>query len=339
MNSYLHTFTLIIAAVALSVTPLSANEKVDRIVWPSAPDPARIQYEGSFTKAADLKIEKGFWAKAWSFIVGDEDPVINKPFGLHTDDKRIYVTDKEAGTLFIFGTKENEFKAVRGGDDDPFRSLIDVTTDEKGTIYLSDSVSGVIHVLSKNGKHQRTIGKGKLHRPTGIAYSTSKKLLYVCDTVENTIKLFDTKGKVVNTIGKGGSHVGQFNKPTFIALDKDDTLYVSDSMNQRIQIFDAKGKFLRTFGEIGNQIGEFANPRGIAVDNSGNIYVTDTIFNAIQIFSNNGELLMLLGNYGNAPGQFSLPEDIEITKDGKIYVSDLLNGRIQTFQLLPEQKK
>ncbi|WP_457598233.1 6-bladed beta-propeller [Hydrogenimonas sp.] len=324
---------LLFSLVAL---PLLAGAKP---VWPQPPETARIAYDKSITKAEDLEIRKGFFAKIWDFFAGGEEEILVKPFGIHVDDGKIFVTDAGLATLFIFDTDRNKMRTIQGFKSEKFVSPIDVTTDAKGNIYISDSVRKAVYIFNDRGIALRKIGsKSGLQRPTGIAIDNERQLLYITDTLASEIKRFTLKGKFLDAVGSKGSGKGELNRPTFITLDKEGNLYVCDSMNFRIKIYDKEGRFSKAFGKLGNTIGSFSSPRGIAVDKDGNIYVTDTLFNAVQIFDPEGNLLLVFGSKGRGPGEFFGPEDIAISKNGKAYVTDSYNMRIQVFDILSYNK-
>ncbi len=310
-------------------------------VWPQPPETARIAYEKSIKRAEDLEIKKGFFSKVWDFFAGSGDTVLVKPFGIHVDEGKLYVTDAGLATLFVFDTANGKQFSIQGFKSEKFSSPIDVATDRKGNIYVTDSVRKAVYIFNKNGIALRKIGpKSGLQRPTGIAVDKERGILYVSDTLSSEIKRFSLKEKkMLPPLGSKGSGRGELNRPTFITLDKNGRLYVCDSMNFRIKIFGKEGKFSRAFGSLGNTIGNFSSPRGIAVDKDGNIYVTDTLFNAVQIFDPQGNLLLVFGSEGKGPGEFYGPEDIAISKDGKAYVTDSYNMRIEVFDILNYNRK
>ena len=67
-----------------------------------------------------------------------------------------------------------------------------------------------------------------------MAYDDSRDRLYVADTRSHNIKAFDKDGKFLFTIGKRGSGDGEFNFPSYVAVDKNGRLYVTDSFNFRV---------------------------------------------------------------------------------------------------------
>lgn len=307
---------------------------VPKLVWPSPPDEAKIEYVASVVSSKDLGIKKSFLSRTIDFLFGEDELPLSAPFGMHSDKERVYVTDIVSKSLYIFDKKENEMLTIEGSKKEKFLYPIDVVTDSNGNIYVSDSVRVKIYVFKKNGDFSHTIAPKILQRPVGIAISSDDKKLYIIDSVSSQIHVTTLKGEFIGSIGKNGLGDGEFNRPTFIDVGSDGKLYVADSMNHRVQILDKDGKFIRKFGQLGNEIGCFGSPRGISVDSQNNIYVSDTMFNNMQIFNQNGELLMVLGRYGDKKGEFSLPEDISITADDTIYVTDTNNRRVQAFRLI-----
>ncbi len=330
-------YIAIISFFCIITAPLFAKE---RPVWPQPPEKPRIVFEKTITKAEDLGIKKGFFSKIWDFFAGSEEKALVKPFGIHTDDGKIYVTDTGLATLFIFDTAKKKMRTIQGYKSEKFISPIDVTTDKKGNIYVSDSIQKAVYVFNDHGIALRKFGADKgLQRPTGIAVDKEDEVLYISDTLSSEIKKFSLKGKELAKIGSKGSGKGELNRPTFITLDNKGKLYVCDSMNFRVKIYDKNGKFLKSFGKLGNTIGNFSSPRGISIDKDGNIYVTDTLFNAVQIFDSNGNLLLVFGNKGTDAGEFYGPEDIAISNDGKAYVTDSYNMRVQVFNIVSYNRK
>lgn len=314
---------------------LSASETP--IVWPFPPDPARFSYVKSISGPDDMEIKRSFFGKVWDFLAGNEPKVLQAPMGLYVSPKRVlYVTDSAQQSVFVFNPSDNMMDVWEGYGDVKFGSLIDIVADERGFVYVSDTVAKCVIILDSKGKFLRKIGVERaMERPTGLAIDEKRGWLYVSDTLKGQIEVFDLSGNHLRTIGKIGNEEGEFNRPTYITVDGNGNLYVSDSMNNRIQIFDFSGKFLRMFGERGGSIGYFGSPRGIALDQEGNIYVTDSLLHAVQIFNTNGELLLVIGNYGMQKGEFSSPKDIVIDSKGMVYIADFYNMRVQMVQKLP----
>ncbi len=309
------------------------------IVWPPPPEKARISYEKSVMKAEDLGISKGFFTKIWEFFAGAEENSLVKPFGIHIDADKIYVTDMAQKSVIVFDTKRENFESIDGYKGQRFSSPIDVTTDEKGNIYITDSVLQSLFIYNSDLDPIKKIHHpSSLLRPTGVAVDHVRDRIYVSDTLSSHIKVYKKDGTYIDNISRMGEGEGELNKPTYITLDSRGNLYVADSMNRRVLMFNPDGEYIRRYGQSGDSIGSFSSPRGIAVDKFDNLYVTDTLFDAVQIFNSDGELLLVFGKRGVGDGEFVAPQDISISKDGTIYVTDSYNMRIELFNMLEYQK-
>ncbi len=325
---------ILIILISFNISNAKNIEHIEKLVWPPAPDEARIEYVSSVRKSDDLGIEKGFFSKIYDFIFGEEDSVLSAPFGIYADKNRVFVTDIASKSLYIFDKEEDELIVIEGSDDEKFAYPIDVVSDHKGRIYVSDSVRAKIYVFDEDGDYSHEIALGVLKRPVGIAISADSKSLYIVDAISCQIHVTTLNGKFLKSIGKRGDGEVEFNKPTYIDVAKDGNIYISDSMNHRVHILDKEGNFVRTFGKLSKNIGGFVSPRGISLDSDDNVYVTDTMFNSVQIFNKYGEVLMKFGSYGRGKGEFALVEDVSITQGNMIYIADVNNKCIKIFKRL-----
>ncbi len=58
------------------------------------------------------------------------------------------------------------------------------------------------------------------------------------------VVVFDNDGTELKQWGRIGSDAGEFNRPTRIALDKDENVFILDRENNRVQQYDADGNYL-----------------------------------------------------------------------------------------------
>ena len=303
--------------------------------WPPAPQAARISYLYSVTTPADAKIGRGFFGKVWRFIKGGEPERISKPQGIHVDSAgRLYVVDAGQRTIHVFDSSRSRYFSFPGKPMEGFEYPVGITADGSGRVYVSDSSTGLVHVFDSFGKkYLRSIGKGELRRPTGLALRPEADELLVVDTLASAIVVFDTRDFALKTrAGRNGEQRDALHYPTHIALAPGGEVYVTDALNFRIQILSSDLGFQDSFGEVGDGPGSFSRPKGVAVDSDRNIYVVDALFDNVQIFNRNGELLLVFGTAGHAAGEFWLPSDIVIDSNDRIYVSDSYNSRVQVFQ-------
>jgi DNA-binding beta-propeller fold protein YncE len=321
--------------------PAAGNGTDPGLVWPAPPQLARIRYLGSVANPADTGRVKGFWRKVWDFVRGeDEDERIVRPMAVAVDGKgRLLVTDSAAKRVHVFDRQAGEYFAIRGTGQELLLLPVGLAVDGSDRIYVADGERRKIHVFNPDGSFSQSLGGDQwLKRPTGLAIDPVRQRLYVVDTPSHDVKVFDlASGMPVKTLGRRGEGEGEFNFPTYAALDRGGRLYVTDSLNMRVQVFDAQGGFVTAFGKHGDGSGDFSAPKGVAVDSEGHIYVADAGFDNIQIFDGKGQLLLYLGGAGQSPGQFWLPTGLFIDGRDRIYAADSYNSRVQIFQYLNVQ--
>ena len=324
------TFHLSFGAVEQTIAPW---------VWPLPPEQPRVQHLLSFTTPQDMGVKKGFFARIWEFIAGEDTADrIESPHGIVSDGEgRVYVADWGAGIIhsFHFGKKKyDSFSKTKLGR---FSSPIGLALDAEGLLYVSDSFLRRVFVF-KGSKNILVIGDDALVRPTGVAVNRGDKLLYVVDTGGHRVDVFGLDGEKRVSFGSRGSKDGEFNYPTHIALDGAGDVHVMDSLNFRVQIFDKNGRFKSQFGSNGIGPGDFIKPKGIAVDSEGHIWVSDSLRDSIQVFDRSGTLLLIFGRLGSGSGEFNLPAGICMDSADKLFVADSYNYRVQMFQYLREHR-
>jgi DNA-binding beta-propeller fold protein YncE len=215
-----------------------------------------------------------------------------------------------------------------------------VVLDAQENVYVSETKAGRIVVYSKDGKRLRSFGK-ETERPTGLAIDRARGVLYVADTSRVTsenhrVFAYTLEGRLVREIGHGrGAEEGQFNFPSYLALDDAGNLYVNDAMNFRIQVFDPEGKLLRGYGETGDTIGSLARTKGLALDGFGNIYAADGEHSVVQIFNKDFAPLLWFGGSAPKVEYFDIPTAIAVDRQrNRIYVANSVQGRVNVYDLV-----
>jgi len=304
-------------------------------VWPLPPEQPRVQHLLSFTTPKDMGAKKGFFARLWTFIAG-EDTVdrIQSPHGIVSDGVgKVYVADWGSGIIHLFDLSKKKYDSFFKTKLGPLESPIGLALDGDGLLYVTDSVLRRVFVF-KGTKNVSVIGDDSLSRPTGVAINRTDKRLYVVDTGNHRIDVYGLDGGKQFSFGGHGNRDGEFNYPTHVAVDAAGDLYVMASLNFRVQMFDKDGTFRSQFGSTGTAIGSFMKPKGIAVDRQGHIWVSDSMRDTIQVFDRHGVLLLIFGRTGTGPGQFNLPAGIFMDGNDRLFVADSYNYRVQMFQFL-----
>lgn len=333
---YILILLLTFLVLGCQSVPTASDDSAGEYVWPRPPETTRVKWLSQWSGKKDF----GSSGMVMALLIGDEkDERLRRPNGIVADAAgNIYVADSEQRIIFVFDQGKKTLRFLGFGSlAGPVGLAID---NKRGIVFVSDSrLKKVIGFDKNTDKNIITVGStGEFLSPSGMVYDSEKGRLYVSDTSAHIIKVFDKDGKLLFTIGKHGNNEGEFNFPSYLALDKNSRLYVVDSFNFRVQIFDSEGKFLKKFGKLGDASGSFSRPSGIGVDSEGHIYVADAAFNNVQIFNEEGKLLLWVGHTGKKPGGFYIPSGLYIDNQDKIYVSDTFNRRVQVFQYLADKK-
>jgi len=311
------------------------------LVWPEAPETARVRYVGQLSTSADLKPAVPFGQDIGEAFFGKK-PVKSMltPYALCTDGRwRLFVADSNAQLVHVFDLATRKYAQwMPATANQRFSQPVGIAHDSIGWLYVSDSAAGCIYVFNSLGKNISTIGREFVKRPCGLAFDDKNARLFVADAGTHEVIVLSREGRLISRVGSRGTEVGQFNYPTNVALDSQGRLYVSDSLNFRVQQFSPELAPIRAIGRKGDMPGYFSTPKGIAVDNQDHLYVVDANFESIQIFDSEGKLLLSFGQEGRGPGEFWLPAGIFIDPHNRIWVADAYNRRVQVFEYLPEAK-
>ncbi|HZR45615.1 MAG TPA: 6-bladed beta-propeller [Candidatus Manganitrophaceae bacterium] len=335
---------VLIGAILLALAGCAAAPVVEKgppIFWPQPPDPPKITFVQSLSEPKDIGIKPSWFKKVIRFLFGEEDvPRVVRPSGIAVDEEGgVYIADTGVQVVHYFNQSPPTYRQFFNlGPGERLQNPIGVAVDGAKQLYVSDSDLNRIFVFDLEGKLRRVIGNDEeLQRVSGIAIDRGREILYAVDTLGHQVIRYSFLGEKKGVIGKRGVGNGEFNFPTYAAVDREGMLYVSDSLNFRVQVFDPEGHYQAQMGSLGSTLGQFSRPKGVAVDGASHIYVVDTLFDNVQIFNSAGELLLHFGKSGIEPGSFWLPAGIAIDRKGRIYVADSYNQRVQVFQLLEDR--
>lgn len=307
------------------------------IVWPKAPDRARIRYIGQLAGEQSLNRGHSAWAGLGRIIRGP-DPLVpfTTPVGVAAQGDNVYVADSQAPAGYFLNLTTSVFKPVRDAAGGTLGWPMDVEV-MGGEVALADGKRGEVLVFSSGGEYRRSIGKGALKRPASLAFDSANGRLFVVDAAAHGVVAFDSSGRELWRRTARGTGPGEFNYPAGAAFKPSVGLVIADSMNARVQILSPTGEPIRTFGRKSDAAGSFSLPRGVAIDSQDHIYVLDNQFENVQIFDASGTLLMAFGHEGSGPGEFHLPAGIRIDDQDRIWIADAYNRRVQVFQYLAER--
>lgn len=303
------------------------------LVWPPAPDAARITFVRAIRRPDDLGIHKNFFEQLRDVVFGGSEAKLVRPMAVVESAGTLFVADPGARGVHRFNTVDGRYDLIQLAHDEVLPSPVGLARGAGGEIYVTDSKLAQVLVIRPGAKAAEPLPLGReLHQPTGIAFDTASGRLFVVDTTAHCIQVYDRTGKHLKTLGSRGTGDGQFNFPTMLWRSAQGRLYVTDSLNFRVQILSEAGQMLGKFGRHGDGTGDAAVQKGIATDRYGHIYVVDSLFHAIQVFDEAGRFLLPIGGLGQDRGEFWLPTGVFIGEDDMIYIADSYNQRIQVLR-------
>jgi sugar lactone lactonase YvrE len=288
------------------------------VFYPPLPNPPRIQYLASFSEARDVTAPPGAFAQ---FVLGsktDEADIVKKPYGVAVNRGRIYVVDTRGPAYAVFDLTTQKYQLVTGSAGGRLRKPINITIDQDGFKYITDTDRNQVVVFDKDDRYARAYGVEEQFKPSDVAVVGNR--LFVADLKHHQVHVLDkASGKTLSKFGKPGSAEGEFFHPTNLTVSADNFLYITDTSNYRIQKFTLDGQFVRAYGGIGSGPGQFARPKGVAVDRDGRMYIVDAAFENIQVMDPKGKLLLFFGEPGERRENINLPTAITIDYDSVPY--------------------
>ena len=167
----------------------------------------------------------------------------------------------------------------------------------------------------------------------GQMAETPDGLIVVPAEDENVVRLFTEAGDYVTSFGGIGTELGQFFKPTGVAIDAGGNLYICVQSNHRVQKFSPALAPLFAIGTQGTGPGQLAYPANCALSPDGSrLYVTELGNDRVSMFTADGGFLGTFGMPGSAPGQLYDPFGIVVEPHtGDVFVSNQSNHRIDRF--------
>jgi len=281
------------------------------LVFPPPPAQARVQYLGAVSSPADLPSRRGALAE---FILGPE-PVfysLVKPNNAVLAGDRLYIGDTVQNTVFIYNLVTGDAHPLAGDrGNGKIRQPNNLRIDEDGCLYVADRLRQAILIYGPDENFIDAWGRPGEVEPVDLELGPD--VLYVCDMKDKEIEVWNREdGSYIRSIGKQGSAPGQFQFPTFLALDSERNLWVTDTGNFRVQELSPSGEPLQSFGGMGTSLGKFAWPKGMDVDAHGRVYVADSRFANVQIFNSEGKLLLFFGGPGPDQGNLDIPAGVRV---------------------------
>jgi Glucodextranase, domain B/6-bladed beta-propeller len=164
-----------------------------------------------------------------------------------TADGRLLVSLKESVAIYdATGTKTG----VLGSGIGQFILAADITLDDAGLIYVTDSKGACVQVFRNDGAYLTRFGvkgsgDGQFRFPTSIAFEKVSRQLAIVDSLNGRVQFYDLAGAYQRSIGAIGTGPLKFMHPQGLAFEYGAAdairMYVSDAMVKKIQAIDPTG--------------------------------------------------------------------------------------------------
>ncbi len=220
---------------------------------------------------------------------------------------------------------------------DQVSSPTSVAFDDAGRLYVAESGTNSVVVLSQGGKFiSRLTG---LVSPISVAVDSLGRL-YVGSKEKGHVAVYDAD---FNFLFKLNFRDGEFNQPNDIAIDASGMIYVVDKGNDIVKIYNSEGHPAGTIGISGNGNGQFFHPVSIAIDElADEIVVLDrqqvpgkSMEGArVQFFDMSGAFLRGFSKYGKLVGDMARPQHVTVDNASRLYVTDSLQNVVLVYDNL-----
>lgn len=171
---------------------------------------------------------------------------LERPAGIALNPKtdELLVLDTRQAAVLRYDRYSLEMKGrfgSRGAAPGQFNYPSDLAVNDRGEIFVSDSLNFRVQGFSPTGEFRQTFGKagdspGCFSRPKGIAVDSDNNI-YVVDGIFDNVQIFDPEGRLLLAFGQPGQKAGEFWMPSGIHIDSGDRIYVADTYNKRVQMF------------------------------------------------------------------------------------------------------
>ncbi|NLJ72013.1 MAG: hypothetical protein GX333_03240 [Syntrophomonadaceae bacterium] len=185
--------------------------------------------------------------------------------------------------------------------------------------------------------------------PKGLVAADNGAII-IADTNNHAIRQI-YQGQVTTIAGgtmgyqDGQALKAYFNKPTAIAIGKDDNLFVADTLNNVIRKIDLKGN-VTTYAGKPDDTSILNEPTDLVADKEGNLYVIDSGNHQVKKITAQDTLEVVAGNKGvkdtdsnywlggylNGPTKiayFNFPKGITLKANDTLYIADSYNHVIR----------
>ena len=214
-----------------------------------------------------------------------------KPWGVAIHGDNLYVSDREAHSIFHFKTDTN-FPLVakvgtKGSRVGKFHNPCNLVVSNNGDVYIADCDNNRVQIFTTSLLYLRSLTQQRIKQPRDIKLTADE--VYVLCHDKPCLHVFSHVGERLRYLISNNDQVPLYS-PNFFCLDSAENIIISDYWTDCIQIFTKEGILITTIGEVGFQ-GSLLNspkycPAGMAITKELNLVVVSENKNfCLQIFS------------------------------------------------------
>ncbi|MBP9198427.1 MAG: hypothetical protein KBF47_00350 [Gemmatimonadales bacterium] len=309
--------------------PVAAQRPASQaIVWPAAPETARIRYVGSLRSEADINRRESFLKRLGRWLSGGRGTALyalQRPFDVVVGPgERYYLTNGSVPRVIVFdpGARKARFlgEDVPGGLGKP----MGLGLGPDGSVYVADAGRRRVVVFDSSGHYVRAFG-GAAHLLNPVDVAVAGDRAWVVDSYLHQVVAFDGAGEVVGRVGKAeGTLAGRDTRRGARAAERPGheggapAGFTPDDLSD---VWQNRGK----------EPGEFRYPVAVAMAPDGTMYVSDQLNFRVQAFDPDGRFLRQVGRLGDQPGSFTRPKGVAVDSEGHLYVVDGSFSNVQVF--------
>ena len=216
-------------------------------------------------------------------------------------------------------------------------SPLAVAMDQAGRLYVAESSSDRIVILSQSGNYLSTLPG--LHAPISVAVDSNNGRILTGSKAKGNVEVYDTDFTPLFKLGSGD---GEFSQPDDICVASTGRIYVVDRGYDRIMMYESSGRYIGSFGSPGNGDGQFHRPISMTIDETaGEIIVLDRQLvpgtsqpsegARVQFFNMTGTFLRGFTRNGNVEGGMLRPQGITVDGESRIYVTDSYQNAVLVY--------
>ena len=261
---------------------------------------------------------------------------LNSPAYIHLDQEdNVYVVDHSGFFIERYTNTGNfidEF-GIHGLEEDQFRNICGVTTDDSGNIFALDCyTTSKVKVFDSNHTFLRqwelftnkNAGSGNLLTDNG------NQILVACDAL-SYVPRYTADGTLITFLGSLEPDPNSFDGVGGIEESSPGSLVLADTFNRRIVEYNLDGTPSKTITHINSENNLPFAPTDIAFDSIGNAFVTDQSYGQVYKFSPEWVFSDQWGEKGENPGQMMWPTGIAVDTENVVYVVDTFRRKVLKF--------